>query len=155
MRRALHIEDSDTDARLLELALEGTSWEVERASTLAGGLTAARFRPPDVILLDLSLPDAPADPVELYQEVTRAVTCPVIAVTANRMPGTPRRLAEAGCSSFIQKSLLRPGTDHDPEQELDFAVGRHTFNRQEQAEVLRTTTAALQACRTALAAQGA
>ncbi len=56
-RRVVIIEDERDVARLLEFNLRGAGYEVETAGTGAEGLAAVRGKTPDVIILDLMLPD--------------------------------------------------------------------------------------------------
>src|SRR5690348_5162323 len=56
-KRVLIIEDEPDVARLVEFHLRGAGFEVERAGTAAEGLAALRAAPPDVVVLDLMLPD--------------------------------------------------------------------------------------------------
>ena len=70
------------------------------------GLDMAREHRPDLILLDLQLPDLPGD--ELLQqlqtdETTRGI--PVIMVTADATRGQARRLLDLGARSYLTKPL--------------------------------------------------
>jgi len=56
-RRVVIIEDERDVARLLEFNLEQAGYSVETANTGNDGLTALRKQPPDVVVLDLMLPD--------------------------------------------------------------------------------------------------
>jgi len=56
-RRVVIIEDEHDVARLLEFNLKGAGFEVTVARTGTEGLAAIRATPPDVVLLDLMLPD--------------------------------------------------------------------------------------------------
>jgi two-component system phosphate regulon response regulator PhoB len=56
-KRVLIIEDEPDVARLVEFNLRGAGFEVERAETAADGLAKLRAAPPDVVVLDLMLPD--------------------------------------------------------------------------------------------------
>jgi two-component system, OmpR family, phosphate regulon response regulator PhoB len=56
-RRVVIIEDERDVARLLEFNLQGAGFTVEAAGTGAEGLAAVRARVPDVVVLDLMLPD--------------------------------------------------------------------------------------------------
>ena len=56
-RRVLYIEDNATSIKLVELLLRGRAIEFRGASTAAEGIAAAREFTPDLILLDLQLPD--------------------------------------------------------------------------------------------------
>jgi len=57
MRRILVIDDEAQIRRLLEITLSNLGWEVFTASTGLEGLEAARGAKPELILLDLNLPD--------------------------------------------------------------------------------------------------
>jgi len=56
-KRVLIIEDEPDVARLVEFNLRGAGFEVERAGTATDGLAKLRASPPDVVVLDLMLPD--------------------------------------------------------------------------------------------------
>jgi two-component system phosphate regulon response regulator PhoB len=56
-KRVLIIEDEPDVARLVEFNLEGAGFEVDRAGTAAEGLAKLKASPPDVVVLDLMLPD--------------------------------------------------------------------------------------------------
>ena len=56
-RRVVIIEDERDVARLLEFNLRGAGFEVESAATGGDGLAAVRAKTPDVVVLDLMLPD--------------------------------------------------------------------------------------------------
>ncbi|MCJ7782061.1 MAG: response regulator [Acidimicrobiia bacterium] len=57
MARIISIEDSPVLQRLLEITMRGTGIEVESYLDGSGGLEAALEDPPDLIVLDLGLPD--------------------------------------------------------------------------------------------------
>jgi two-component system phosphate regulon response regulator PhoB len=56
-RRVVIIEDERDVARLLEFNLRGANYAVESATTGGEGLAAVKANPPDVVILDLMLPD--------------------------------------------------------------------------------------------------
>jgi two-component system OmpR family response regulator len=58
IRKALVVDDDDDVLRLCKVSLQTfTRWKVDVASDAAGALGAARREPPDVILLDVMMPD--------------------------------------------------------------------------------------------------
>ncbi|MEU1229521.1 response regulator transcription factor [Streptomyces sp. NPDC005828] len=63
----LVIEDDDTIGRHLETGLRGQGYATTWCRTGSGGLAAARAAPPDVVLLDLGLPDA--DGIDIAREL--------------------------------------------------------------------------------------
>ena len=56
-RAALIIDDEKQIRRLLRLALEGAAYQVFEAETGQAGLEETAYRRPDIVLLDLGLPD--------------------------------------------------------------------------------------------------
>jgi PAS domain S-box-containing protein len=82
--RVLYIEDVESNVDVVRHALAPTAWQLEVASTGASGIAAAAAAPPNVILLDLQLPDMDGVDVRrrlLADPATASVPC--IAVTAD------------------------------------------------------------------------
>lgn len=70
------------------------------------GIDLARQHQPDMILLDLHLPDMPGEEVLRRlagDEQTKNI--PVVVVTADAMEGTSKRLIASGANTFITKPL--------------------------------------------------
>ncbi len=103
----LYIEDNLSNYRLVERVLElipGTTL----LSAIQGrlGLELAREHRPDVILLDLHLPDVPGEEVLrrlLAEPRTRQI--PVIILSADATPGQIERLLAAGARAFLTKPI--------------------------------------------------
>ena len=105
--KVLYIEDNDANVRLVEAMLQmfGVR-EAFSATTGEQGVAIAARERPDVILLDLHLPDLPGEQVLRRLRATDAARdVPVIVVTADANPGTSRRLLNAGVSGFITKPV--------------------------------------------------
>jgi CheY-like chemotaxis protein len=102
--RILVIEDNEDNLSLMRLLLERANYEVLAATNGFSGLEAARAEQPNLILLDLAMPEM--DGWEVARElkndiVTRNI--PIIAVTAHALPKDRERAVEAGCNAFIVK----------------------------------------------------
>jgi len=70
------------------------------------GINQARTRGPDLILMDISIPDVDgweATIVLKADPLTRHI--PIIAVTAHVLPGDERRSMEAGCDGYLAKPV--------------------------------------------------
>jgi PAS domain S-box-containing protein len=103
----LYIEDNNSNVRLMERVLgrrPGITL-VHAAQGLTGVAIAAERRP-DVIFLDMHLPDVPGD------EVLRQLWCdpelrriPVVILSADATPGQVRRVMAAGASAYLTKPL--------------------------------------------------
>jgi signal transduction histidine kinase/CheY-like chemotaxis protein len=106
-RGLLLIEDNLSNLKLVERILEARPG-VSVLSAMQGGLglELAHQHLPDLILLDLHLPDIPGDQV-LHRlradPATRSI--PVIVVSADATPGQIRRLLEAGASDYLTKPI--------------------------------------------------
>ena len=100
----LIVEDDAALADVLSLRLSRQGFETTVAESGQLGLTLARAEQPDVILLDLRLPDM--DGFELCQElVDDEATCeiPVIILSGLEQPDIIRRSRAAGCFYYVRK----------------------------------------------------
>lgn len=102
----LIIEDNEQNLYMLRFLLERHGFTVVDARDgLAGIATAAKLRP-DLILLDLQLPE-----MDGYSVATRLrsypqlATTPVVAVTSYAMVGDRERVLAAGANGYIEKPI--------------------------------------------------
>lgn len=106
MARVLIIEDNAANMKLAVLLLQNAGHAVMCAADAETGLTIARADPPDLILMDIQLPDMDglAATALLKQDpVTAAI--PVIALTAMAMKADQVKSQIAGCEAYITKPL--------------------------------------------------
>jgi signal transduction histidine kinase len=106
-RKVLYIEDNLPNLKLVEHIL-GQQPNVELISAIQGsiGLELACRHSPDIILLDLHLPDMPG--VEVLRRIkedlhTRGI--PVIVISADATPDQVERLCAAGAAEYLTKPL--------------------------------------------------
>jgi DNA-binding response OmpR family regulator len=99
--RVLVIEDDPDIARLLELELGEAGFAVEHHGFGAAGLTALRERLPDVVVLDLGLPDL--DGAEVARRIRRTEAVPIVVLTAADELGSKLRLLEDGADDYLVK----------------------------------------------------
>lgn len=99
--RILIIEDDRDIGRLLSLELEEAGFEVEHHERGAAGLVALRERPPDLLVLDLGLPDLAGD--EIARRVRRSESLPIIVLTADDELGSKLKLLEDGANDYVVK----------------------------------------------------
>jgi len=102
----LYIEDNPDNSLLVQRALKARGYEVLWAANGASGLEQAEAHPPDLILLDINLPDI--DGYEVARRLRahdglRAV--PIMAITANALKGDAEKALAAGCDAYIAKPL--------------------------------------------------
>lgn len=106
-RRLLYIEDNLSNLNLIERVLRQRA-DIELISAMQGriGLALAEQHEPDLILLDLHLPDVPG--LEVLLELTDnplTRNIPVVVVSADASPGLIERLNEAGATEYLTKPL--------------------------------------------------
>jgi two-component system, cell cycle response regulator DivK len=106
MAKILYVEDNEDNVYMLESRLRRQGFEVAIASDGERGVEAAHIDPPDLILMDLSLPGV--DGWEATRRLkalpeTRAI--PVIALSAHAMEGDREKAVAAGCDDYEQKPV--------------------------------------------------
>jgi len=102
----LYIEDNPDNRLLIKRILEAEGYRMLEADTGEDGVRQANTFVPDLILLDINLPD-----IDGY-EVTKRLRAnpvlkniPILAITANVMKGDRERTLEAGCTGYIAKPV--------------------------------------------------
>ena len=106
MATILIIEDNAANMKLGTFLLQSAGHTVLSATNAEAGLTLARGKQPDLILMDIQLPgmDGLAATVLLKgDDATRAI--PVVALTALAMKGDEERIRAAGCDGYIAKPM--------------------------------------------------
>jgi two-component system, cell cycle response regulator DivK len=106
MKRILIVEDNEMNRDVLSRRLARRGYDVILATDGPHGLAMAAMHGPDLILMDLGLPEI--DGWECTRrlkadESTRHI--PVIALTAHAMVGDRQRALEAGCDEFDTKPI--------------------------------------------------
>ncbi len=99
--RILVIEDDPDIADFIRRGLIYKDYEVEVASDGQKGLTAARDRPPDLVLLDLMIPKI--DGVEVCRRLRAASAIPIIILTARDSVTDKISGLDAGADDYITK----------------------------------------------------
>jgi two-component system, cell cycle response regulator DivK len=104
--RVLVVEDNERNLKLVRDVLQYAGYEILEASTGEEGVELAQSRSPDVILMDLQLPDI--DGLEALRRIRKCpVTAdvPVVAVTAFAMQDDRARVFDAGFDGYLEKPL--------------------------------------------------
>ena len=107
--KILYVEDNDDNVYMLKNRLSRAGFTVVVAADGAQGIAMASSEQPDLILMDLTLPDIDGE------EATRRIKAdpatkriPVIALTANAMSGDREKAIAAGCDDFDTKPVDMP-----------------------------------------------
>jgi two-component system KDP operon response regulator KdpE len=98
---ALLVEDEPQIRRFVRNSLEEVGWQVHEAETMQRGLIAAGTRTPDLIVLDLGLPDG--DGIAFILELRKWSTVPVIVLSARASEADKVRALDAGADDYLTK----------------------------------------------------
>ena len=100
----LVIEDQEDSRRILRDLLRSAGYDVLEAVTGEDGVTAAETHHPELILMDIQLPDFDG------YEATRRIKAkadlrqiPIIAVTSYALSGDDAKAFDAGCNAYVSK----------------------------------------------------
>jgi len=104
MARILIVEDEQDLAGLLEYNLRAAGFETETAGTGAGGLAKARAQAPDLVLLDLMLPDvAGGEVLRMLKSDAELRKVPVVIVSAKGQEADRIQGLELGADDYVVK----------------------------------------------------
>ena len=105
-RRVLVVDDNMDHVQTLALLLKGMGHTTEFAISGRAAIDMARRFRPDVVLLDIGLPDIDGALVcrQLRQEAGLE-RVRILVVTGSAREGDRERVIEAGCDQFLQKPL--------------------------------------------------
>lgn len=98
---ALLVEDEPQIRRFVRAALEEEGWQVHEAATMQRGLIDAGTRKPDLIVLDLGLPDG--DGIDFVADLRKWSTVPVIVLSARVNEADKIRALDAGADDYLTK----------------------------------------------------
>ena len=106
MKRILVIEDNEANLYLIRFMLEKSGYEVIEAREGAVGVELAGKEKPDLILMDVQLPDM--DGLEATKRIRASEAngeVPIIALTSYAMVGDREKAIAAGCTGYIEKPI--------------------------------------------------
>ena len=106
MTKILIVEDNEMNRDMLSRRLSRKGYEIEIAVDGAEGLVMMRNNTPDLVLMDMGLPVM--DGWEATRRIRNAgLELPVVALTANAMPGDREACLEAGCDAYLSKPIRK------------------------------------------------
>lgn len=98
---ALLVEDEPQIRRFVRAALEEEGWHVHEADTVRRGLSDAGTRSPDLIILDLGLPDG--DGIAFIGDLRKWSSVPVIVLSARTNEADKITALDAGADDYLTK----------------------------------------------------
>jgi two-component system cell cycle response regulator DivK len=104
--KILYVEDNDDNVYMLKNRLSRPGYTVVVATDGTRGIAMASSEQPDLILMDLTLPDINGEEATRRLKADPATKrIPVIALTANAMAGDREKAIAAGCDDFDTKPV--------------------------------------------------
>ena len=108
--RILVVEDNMDNYELVRFILERAGYDVFLAVNGRDGVSAARLQKPDLILMDLGMPEmdgwAAAQKLKADEGTKRI---PLYALSAHTLPAERKRALEAGCDGYLSKPIHMAG----------------------------------------------
>ena len=108
-KTVLVVEDNELNMKLFHDLLEANGYDTIQTRNGLEAIDLARSRRPDLILMDIQLPEVSGLEVTKWlKEDDDLHTIPVIAVTAFAMKGDEERIREGGCEAYLSKPISVP-----------------------------------------------
>ncbi|MGO4458595.1 response regulator [Streptomyces sp. M-16] len=134
MTRVLVVEDDPQLVRALKINLQARKFEVEEASDGGSALRLAAAHKPDVIVLDLGLPDM--DGIEVIKGVRVWSKVPILVLSARHTSEDKIRALDAGADDYVTK----PFSMDELLARLRAAARRHEGPAASQADEVSVVT---------------
>jgi len=105
-KTVLIVEDNELNMKLFNDLLEAHGYRVLQTREGLSALDIAREHRPDLILMDIQLPEVSGIEVTKWlKEDDELRSIPVVAVTAFAMKGDEQKIREGGCEAYISKPI--------------------------------------------------
>ena len=105
-KKVLIVEDNELNMKLFHDLLEAQGYETLETREGLSALSMARIHRPDLILMDIQLPEISGLEVTKWLKDDESLAhIPVIAVTAFAMKGDEERIRAGGCAAYIAKPI--------------------------------------------------
>jgi two-component system cell cycle response regulator DivK len=102
----LNIEDNIDNRMLIRRVLMAEGYKIVEAGNAGEGLEVLRSLHPDLILMDINMPDMDGYSLTArIRSIPGFENVPIVALTANVMRGDREKSLEAGCDGYIQKPI--------------------------------------------------
>jgi CheY-like chemotaxis protein len=104
--RVLIVEDNVDNYQLVRFLLERAGYDILSAANGREGVEMARRARPDLILMDLAMPEMDGwDATKVLKSDAATRSIPILALTARTLPADRKRAMDAGCDGYISKPI--------------------------------------------------
>ncbi len=104
MKRIMVVEDNEDNMYLIGFIIKKRGYHVIEAINGQKGVELAAGEKPDLILMDIQLPDF--DGLETTRRIRKLDSeVPIIALTSYAMAGDKQKALQAGCNGYIEKPI--------------------------------------------------
>jgi len=104
--KVMIVEDNELNMKLFHDLLESRGYDIIETRDGMEALKVARSERPDLILMDIQLPEVSGLEVTKWiKEDDDLKAIPIIAVTAFAMKGDEEKIREGGCEAYIAKPI--------------------------------------------------
>ena len=105
-KKVLIVEDNELNMKLFHDLLDSQGYETLQTREGLQALALARLHKPDLILMDIQLPEISGLEVTKWLKDDEELShIPVVAVTAFAMKGDEQKIREGGCEAYISKPI--------------------------------------------------
>lgn len=105
-KNVMVVEDNEKNRKLVRVVLKAKGYNIIEAATGEEALNLLKNQKPDIILMDIQLPDI--DGLTLIKQIKASVITkdiPIIAVTAYAMKGDEQKILDTGCDAYVSKPI--------------------------------------------------
>jgi CheY-like chemotaxis protein len=104
--KVLLVEDNPVNLELFQDLIELEGYEVLSANTGHEAIEIAKREVPDIILMDIQLPEMDGwEATKILKKTPETREIPIIALTAHAMEGDREKALDLGCDSYISKPI--------------------------------------------------
>ena len=102
----LIVEDNELNMKLFNDLLEAHGYVTLKTSNGVEAVELARSHHPDLILMDIQLPEVSGLEVTRWlKDDSQLASIPIVAITAFAMKGDEERIREGGCEAYLSKPI--------------------------------------------------
>src|SRR6476646_923127 len=104
-KTVLVVEDNELNMKLFHVLLEASGYNILQTRNGLEAIDIARAHRPDLILMEIQLPEVSGLEVTKWIKDDDLRAIPVIAVTAFAMKGDEERIRQGGCEAYLSKPI--------------------------------------------------